>query len=63
MWHLLTDAVASDTGKELEELETKPEENGKVLSEENIESVTAPLADSAITTRKVEVPNNKVLPS
>ncbi|XP_074570884.1 uncharacterized protein LOC141827516 isoform X2 [Curcuma longa] len=60
--------VASDTGKELQELETKPEENGNVLPEENgnvlpeenVESVAAPSADSAITTSKIEVPNNKV---
>ncbi|KAG6482198.1 hypothetical protein ZIOFF_058829 [Zingiber officinale] len=56
----VNDAVASDTGKELQELETKPEENGKVLPEENVESVDAPSADAVITTRKIEVPNNKV---
>lgn len=53
--------VAIDAGKELQESETQAVENGKVPSGQDSQTTIVPPADLGTTSRKIEVPNNKVL--
>ncbi|XP_018683382.2 uncharacterized protein LOC103989367 isoform X2 [Musa acuminata AAA Group] len=51
--------VAIDAGKELQESETQAVGNGKVPSGQDSQTIVPP-ADLGTTSRKIEVPNNKV---